>query len=72
MSSELAENVLARLFLGVAGLDALLGSARTSSLISIDAIRSVGGVEGGVSESVLVSVIVPRLSPLLRGLGTVE
>lgn len=71
MSSELAENVLARLFLGVVGLDALRGSAGTLSLISSDAMPSSGGVEGGVSESVLVSVMVARLSPLLRGLAAV-
>lgn len=70
MLSELAANVLARLFLrGVTGLDALRGRSGMLSFISREAMPSNGGVDGGVSESVLVSeALIPRFSPLLRGL----
>lgn len=61
--------MLARLF-RVCGLDCDRESAAMPSVISVTSCDSLGGVDGGVSESLVCSDSVPKCSPLLRGLGS--
>lgn len=72
ISSELdAYVVLARLFL-VCGLDCDLSSAAIPSVISATSCDSFGGVDGGVSESLVISESTSTDSALLRrGLASV-
>ena len=68
ISSVLEAYVVLALRLLICGLDCVLDRAPISSVSSDTSCESpLGGVDGGVSES-LVSDTIPRLSPLLRGL----